>query len=209
MGLRSFKTTEGDLLATLPNTLTGIRAVGGITLGALLATNTIEPGRAFVAGTVLALTDFEGVLISATNRWPRLQNALRIHPSKIGRKADPIADKIFTMAVFIGGTIGGEIPLWQAGSILAAEVATSATTIAITKRGGEPETSKVGSVGMVTRCATIAANFGAAATEGSSHDVLAATGAGMAVASVVLGAISCWKIAHDTVIPSRVPTTQT
>jgi phosphatidylglycerophosphate synthase len=195
MGLKSFRKEEDTALFTLPNALTGIRAVGGVILGALLAWGRITPATALIAAAALAATDMEGGTISATRRWPRLQKAFRIIPSALGRIADPVADKIFAISIFLAGTLGGEIPIWQAVGILAAEAATSLATFYITAKGGKSETSKVGAWGMAARCGTIACDLGAAAiATGLLHGLLIAVGAAMATAAMLLGGLSCWKI---------------
>src|ERR1035437_6346226 len=144
MGLKSFKAVEENLSLTLPNALSVSRGVGGIALGIGLATGTVDPTTALVSAAVLGATDAEGLTITATSRLPRLQRALRIIPSTIGRKLDPVMDKVYGLSVLLGATIGGEVPHWQGAGIIGTEVATSVVTLLAVKRGNDPEVSKIG-----------------------------------------------------------------
>lgn len=194
MGLKSFSSVESEQKLTFPNALTATRAIGGIALGFAMATNSIGPNEALVAATALATTDLEGVSITAAKRFPRIRRALRIIPSTIGRITDPIADKIFTTSVFIGGMINGDIPLAQGASIFVAEGATVTATAIATSKGEIPEVSKAGTWGMVARCGVVVLNLAASAETGTAHDILAAGGAASAVGAVALGLASAWGI---------------
>jgi len=147
MGLKSFKSEEQSRIATSPNALSLSRGIGGLVLGALLATRGIDAEAALASAGALAATDMEGLLITGTQRWPRLQRALRIIPSTIGRKLDPIMDKAFAIPVFAGAALGGYMPGAETSAILATEVATSGITVYANLKGTETETSKVGTWG--------------------------------------------------------------
>ncbi|MEI9913894.1 MAG: CDP-alcohol phosphatidyltransferase family protein [Candidatus Saccharibacteria bacterium] len=205
MGLKSFKSVEQDDILTLPNAVSVARGVGGVVLGTLLATKGIDATSAFNVGFALAVSDMEGSTIALTSKFPRLQKALRIIPSSAGRYIDPVADKVFAVSFITGATIAGYEPRWQAAGILATETATAGVSIYKKHKGGDPETSKTGSVGMVVRCLSVAANMAIPAYAGTSeiaHDVLSTTGNVTSVAAIGLGAISCAML-------SRTPTDKT
>jgi len=197
MGLKSFRQVETDATATLPNAISVFRGAGGVALGVGLATGSIDPATAAISAAVLAASDAEGSLISLTKNHPNLQQKLRILPSKIGRELDPITDKMFGLAVLLGGAIGGEIPIWQAASILITESATGMASIVAKIRHKDPESSKIGKIGMVARCAVITADLVASALGTQTNlarDILVDGGDGLAVLAVGLGAISCGQL---------------
>ncbi len=197
MGLRSFRHTETDRVATLPNAISVFRGVGGIALGVGLATGGIDPASAAISAAVLTASDAEGSLISLTNHYPIIQQRLRILPSKIGRDLDPLTDKMFGLAVLLGGAIGREIPIWQAASILVTESATGIASIVAKIRHKDPESSKIGKIGMVARCAVITADLVASALGAQTHlahEILVDGGDGLAVLAAGLGAISCGQL---------------
>lgn len=204
MGLTSFKRQERHTLITLPNLLTLTRALGGPIFGVALATRHIGPIAAVCLTVLFAVTDLEGLTIRLTKRWPKLQKLFHIVPSRWGRKWDAIADKIFALSVLVGAMIGGQIPVWQAAGILIVEVATAAATLFVTARGGDPETSKAGTFGMVARCVAIASNFAANATTGMTHRVFELSGIVTAVIAILLGLISCYRVCQ-TKIPAGKP----
>lgn len=192
----SFKAVEGERKVTLPNLLSVSRAVGGVALGVGMAANAVDPTTALVAAGSLAATDAEGLAIVATKRFGRLQEALRIVPSKWGRILDPVADKIYAISIFAGGMANGAIPAEQGIAVLATEASTMlATGIATRRRGGEaPEVGQVNKLGMIARIAMIGANLGAKAAEGGLHDALATTGTLSAIAATALGVASSISI---------------
>jgi len=189
----SLKHEEADIKLTTLNGLSVGRAVGGAAMGIGMATGAVSPGEALVGSTLLGATDAEGSLYVATRRWPRLQNALRIIPSKYGRILDPVADKIFVASVFLGGMAGGMISPYDGGAILASEAATTAATLEVKHHndGEEPEVVKAGKVGMVARCGSIFFNLAAAASEDQSYqEALTWAGHGSAGLAVLCGALS-------------------
>jgi hypothetical protein len=199
MGLKSHREFEKDAVATLPNGLTAIRAVGGLAVGIALATGNIDPGVALGASIGLAITDAEGSAITLTNRFKRLQETLRIIPSKFGRIFDPIADKVWAISTFGGATIGGEIPLWQGAGVMATELATSVATGVVMGRGGDVEAPKVGKVGMVARCGVVIADLASTAFgghSGFSQELLADGGDAFAATAIALGSLSCATVMH-------------
>jgi phosphatidylglycerophosphate synthase len=199
MGLKSHRNEEKEVIATLPNALTAVRAVGSVALGAALAAKGIDPTVAVGAAAALAASDAEGSVITATKRFPRVQRALRIIPSKFGRIGDPIADKFLGISLMAGGMVGGEIPIWQGASILATEIATAATSVAIQSRGGDVEAPKIGKIGMGARCAVIIADLLASAVgthSGIAHEVFADGGDALAGAAFALGSLSVGTIIH-------------
>jgi len=196
MGLKSLRLNETEKNVTLPNAISVIRGVGGIALGIGLAKETITPKKATIFAALLAASDAEGSLITATKRLPDLQKILRIIPSRAGRNLDPIMDKVFAMAVLVGGGIGGQIPKWQAASIIATETATSASSAAAKLRHTNPEASKIGKIGMVARCGAIVADLAVdnVAPNGLAHDILTDTSNSLAIIATGLGAISCGQL---------------
>lgn len=197
MGFKSFKASgqEQDVILTTPNGISAARGGGGIVLGGLLATKGIEPESALAAASVLAVSDAEGALIQMTANMPRLQRLLRTVPSKIGRKLDPVMDKLFAASVFFGASIGGQIPLGQAIPILATETATAASTLYVASKGGDPEVSNAGTWGMIARMGSIVLNLAAYSVEPSDlHNTLSTGGIVSTVVAVGLGALSCTEI---------------
>ena len=200
MSLRNFHAEglERDDPKTLPNALTVTRAVGGFALGVALGLNEIDAQTAAIIAGVLAATDAEGSLISATDKYPSLQEKLRIWPSDWGRKGDPTADKVFAISVFLGGIAGGFIPKQYGAGVVAAEVATMAASGIARLRGNEPEVSKVGKAGMVARCIAISSFLiSAAAEKTEAADVFMKIGEYSAVAAIGLGLASATIIAKN------------
>jgi phosphatidylglycerophosphate synthase len=202
MGLESLKNVETDDVATLPNGLSVFRGVGGVALGVGLAIG-MDPTFAAASVLALAMSDAEGSLISATNRFPRLQKLLHIYPSKIGRYLDVVTDKMFGLSVLAGGAIGGQIPIWQAADILTIEVATSTASIIAKMRHADPETSKIGKIGTVARFAVMATDLIAAAMSphtGLPREILQDGSDGLAVTAITLGALSCSQFVKQAII---------
>jgi hypothetical protein len=196
MGLYDFESEENkDAYFTLPNAISVARGVGGLAVGVGLAMGNISPEEALVATAVLGASDAEGISIELTKRFPRLQRALRILPSKVGRFIDPIMDKLFAVSVFIGGMFAGYIPLEQGLPILATEAGTAIVTGIATERDGEaPVVSEVGTWGMVARIGSMVLNFAASAETGSAQEVLAAGGIAFTAGAVILGTMSAINI---------------
>lgn len=192
MGFKSFKKIEWDTAITFLNGMTLVRTLGGLALGICMAVRSLSPMLVFIFACILAATDGEGFVYNLTKRFPRLQKALRIIPSKIGRTFDPIADKIFAISVLGGGLIGGIIPMAH-GAILITEVATAIATVAGKDAGKDIQVSRVGTLGMIARCFTIGIDLAAANLDGIHHALTYAAHA-CAVAAVALGAASCYKI---------------
>lgn len=195
MAFKSRKSAESDKNFTLLNVLTAARAVGGVALGLGMAKYQLDPTFVAGAAATLALTDAEGTLLDATRRFPRLQKAMRIIPSRIGRFTDPIADKIYAISIMGGGLASGSIPVYDGFGILATEIATAMVTGVATLQGKETEVSGIGKLGMIARCGAIASHLSAAAVgSGDLHEALTYTGHGSAGLAVVLGTMSCLKI---------------
>lgn len=206
----SFKDVEGEQRLTSPNLLAAGRAVGGIALGIGMAANMVDPTTAVAAASGLAATDAEGSVILATRPFPRLQKAIRAVPSRWGRILDPVADKIYAVSVFAGGTINGSIPIEQAAPVLAMEAATVGATVAATsRRGGEtPEVGQVNKIGMVARMLMIAGNLGAGASQGGAHEALATSGKVGFAGAVGLGGLSIvniWRQGGETAPEQPLP----
>jgi phosphatidylglycerophosphate synthase len=207
--MESFVNEEQEALLTLPNALTTARLMGGLAVCEVLAKGTISPEAAFIATGVLAATDLEGLSIRMTRRFPRLQKTFNIIPTKLGRKFDPIADKVFGVGVIGGGLIGGQIPLLPGAAILATELATAGVSVTAQLMGRDPEVSKVGKFGLMARFGTIMTYLGANALAVGGHekvhDILY-TGANAAtVGAVALGAFSAAKLVYDNFINYQQP----
>ena len=175
----------------MPNGMAVARAAGGALLGAGMAANMVDPATAVYAAAGLAATDAEGSVIVATRKFPRLQEKLRILPSKWGRYLDPIADKVYAMSVFMGGIANGSVPLEQGAALIGMETATvGATAVATHQREGEPtEVGQVNKLGMIARMAAIAGYLGSRAAEhGAAHDIAAAGGRYGFLGAMALGA---------------------
>ena len=197
--LRKFNESEKkDRLATLPNLLTLSRAVGGVALGTLMAAKMVGPMEAFSFAAILGATDAEGNIIKFSEKYPRLQKALRIFPSKIGSDIDSIADKALTIPVIIGGILSGEISSVIATGLIASEAITSGVTIAAKLKDKEPEVSNVGKLGMISRVGTIGSNLLLSSVPYEGHPVLhnaleTTTNVGFA-ASMGLGLYSAYTL---------------
>lgn len=194
MGLKDFKGQEKDSIWSSLNALTASRFAGGIAMGALIASGQIDPTIGFFACLGLGATDGEGIVLSSTNRFPKVQKFLRIFASKFGQKFDPVADKVFAGSIIAGSTVAGLMPHWQAAGIISTEAATSAVTIYKNRMGAETRVSKTGSFGFLARLSTIAIDLGipafAASTSELAHAMKTASNI-TAAAAIGLGAVSC------------------
>lgn len=197
--LRKFEQSEKkDRILTLPNLLTLSRAIGGVALGSFMAANLVTPIEAFSVAAVLGASDAEGNLIKIAEKYPKLQKAFRIYPSKIGSDIDPIADKALVMPVLVGGFVSGDISNLVAGGLLTTEVLTSAITIAAKFKNKEPEVSNAGKIGMMSRVFTIGSNLVLSGVPYESHAILhntleATTNIGF-TASMGLGLYSAYNL---------------
>lgn len=187
---------ESDRYITTLNAMSAGRAVGGAVLGVGMATGAVGPEAAVIATVGLAATDAEGSLYVATQRFPRMQKALGIIPSRWGRMLDPIADKIFVASVFLGGMAGGLIDPYDGVPILATEAATTAATGYVRHKNGEyPEVSKAGKASMVARCGSVLLNLCAAASEDQLYqESLQWAAHGMTAGAAILGMLSIKNI---------------
>jgi phosphatidylglycerophosphate synthase len=195
---------ERDEVVSLPNAISAGRALAGVALFRMLSKNSISPTAAFITTAAAAISDLEGMTIRLTRRYPRLQKALRIFPTKIGRKADPIADKILGIGVIAGGLIGGEIPLLPGTLILGTEVATAGISATAEIMGKDPQVSKGGKVGLILRFLSISSYLGANAFRehgnNEAHDFLHNVGNVSAAGAVVLGTYSAARLAYENFI---------
>lgn len=193
MGFFSFNGKEVNRSFTLPNALSVARGLGGVAFGVGLVTSKLSPRQAFVATGILVASDMEGSLITATAKWPALQQQLKIWPSDIGRKLDPLADKLFGFTSFLGGTISGEVPLRHGLPIMANELFMGNVTLYKQLKGREPQTTLVGTLVMVARCGVLLADMAANATQGPLEGRLQKTADALAIVAVGGGAISSYR----------------
>jgi hypothetical protein len=198
MELKSYKNQESEKKLTFLNAMTAIRAVGGIGLGVSMASWTLNPLFVVLAAASLGALDAESSVLQATNRFPRFQRAMRIFPTKIGRIADPISDKIYAVSIFAGGLASGSIPVFHGLGILITELLTAIITAYSKLKGFEPEVSKIGKVGMVARCGVIGFDLAAVAvSQPPRHRMLVYVGYASAIAAILLGTVSFYKIYRD------------
>ena len=200
MAFESFKAIESKDALTSLNGLSVARALGGLALGYGMVKYNLSPELVFGSTVVLAASDMEGSLYTGTKRFPRLQKALRIWPSELGRKLDPLADKIFGVSVFAGGLISETLPTVPSAAILATEVVTAGTTLAVTaiNDGEAPEVSNIGKAGMIARCGAVVSYLAANVVESQPvHDAMMYAGHASSFAAVALGGISSWLIARQ------------
>src|SRR3954470_24923853 len=87
--------------------------------------------------------NFDGILARAGETRPRLAR-LGFRTSEFGRKADPLADKVFTAAVVAAGMHNGVIPPRLGAASLVQKAAASAVTVANEARGIEMQVTRVG-----------------------------------------------------------------
>ncbi len=199
MGLKSFQQIETQRLVTTPNAMTAFRAVGGPLLGAAMWRHGVDPTPALIATGLLAGSDDEGHPIEWASKpgRERIRDKLRLFPSAIGRKGDPIADKLLAGGVFLGGMAGGIISPTDAIPILVAEGITATSSVYLDKAGYEPRVNKLGKVIMGLRCAVMGAAIELNNLDGDIHQVAQEVVHGGAVAAGVGGLISCGIIVRD------------
>ncbi len=203
--LRKFDNSEktSEILNT-PNALTAVRLFGGPALGILMGMKEISPINALALIAILGATDAEGNLIRLSERFPKIQNKLRIHASELGTKLDPIADKALVVSTLIGGAIGGDISPAVAIGIGTTEALTSGVTIAAEAKGSNPSVSNIGKLGMIGRVMTIGSNLIGSSIPPEAHPLgheiaNSTTSFGLAV-TVALGSYSCYKLVKENLI---------
>lgn len=195
-----FKTGESDQIATLPNAMTGIRGVGGLVIGSLMLRHGIDPSVA--AGSVVGagLLDAEGTVIEFFNKHPRLhgiQKKLRVIPSKWGRNADPIADKMFIVGLMIGGLFGHYLPPMDAVPIVATEAAITGVSALELKNGHEVRVNRWGKGGLLARGAALCIDLVANALQGSAHDIVQMSGHGLTASAVAMAGLNIATILRE------------
>lgn len=206
---RHFDTDKSSYtVVNLPNAISTARAIGGVLLGYSMATGHAGPAEALLVGAFIGASDAEGQLITLMDnlsiRYPRLkkiQDALRIYPSKVGQKLDPIADKIAVGSIIAGGLYSGEINPIVGGGILAVEAATSAVSVIAEAKGNNPKVSNAGKAGMLFKGLALGFNLAtdAISPEQSriAHDLFSGLTAASFTGAVALGGMSCYQIYKD------------
>lgn len=128
-----------DLL-TIPNGLTIARLV----MTPWVVKRLHDNPRTWPVAAAFAFSDnFDGILARAGNTRPRLAR-WGFRTSEFGRKADPLADKIFSAAVVAAGMHNGVIPAGLGAASLVQKAAASAVTLSNEVRGIEMEVTVVG-----------------------------------------------------------------
>lgn len=128
-----------DLL-TIPNGLTIARLV----MTPWVVKRLHDNPRTWPVAAAFAFSDnFDGILARAGNTRPRLAR-WGFRTSEFGRKADPLADKIFSAAVVAAGMHNGVIPAGLGAASLVQKAAASAVTLSNEARGIEMEVTVVG-----------------------------------------------------------------
>ncbi|MFZ2619914.1 MAG: CDP-alcohol phosphatidyltransferase family protein [Alphaproteobacteria bacterium] len=103
-----------DMITTVANGLTLVRAVGAIFLATLLYTDTIDPAAAVIFFGVLALTDLlDGVYARHTNS-----------ATPFGASIDPMADKVLVASVLLATLHTGLVPLLAIWLMLVRDIVT-------------------------------------------------------------------------------------
>lgn len=204
---RHFEENKTDQKFNLPNALSLIRGVGGVALGAMMATNEISASKAILFGFILGMTDAEGQVITLSDRFPRIKKALGIYPSKLGKILDPVMDKALVGAMVTGGLIGGDISPVVGSGIIATELATSGVTISAQLKGNEPSVSNIGKMSMLARGVAIGADLASHAITPEqsqiAHNIMSDVTAVGFVGAIALSGLSCYKMAKDYVFQPK------
>lgn len=125
---------------TIPNTLTAVR----LAASPIVAKRLYKNPESWPLGAAFAISDnFDGMLARLGDSSPRLAE-LGFRRSEIGRKLDPLADKIFTSEVLVAGLLNGTIPKWLGGLSLAQKAAVSAVTLHNEARQAEVAVTRLG-----------------------------------------------------------------
>lgn len=128
-------------LFTIPNGLTGLRLL----VSPFIAWKMYKsPAKTWPLAAGIALSDnVDGFLARLGDKHPGLAR-IGLRRSEIGRKADPLADKIFTAEILIAGMANGVVPRWLGAMSLAQKGVISGLTIHNEASGIELEVTKLG-----------------------------------------------------------------
>ena len=114
-------------IATWPNALTGLRALG-IPLFIYLALGPESDGWAIAVLAVGGATDyFDGKLARALGQ-----------ESKLGEILDPTIDRLYILATLIGLSMRDAIPLWLSATLIARDVLLALVALALAAKGKAP-----------------------------------------------------------------------
>ena len=127
-------------LFTVPNGLTVARLV----MTPWVVKRLHDDPHTWPVAAAFAFSDnFDGILARAGETRPRLAR-LGFRTSEFGRKADPLADKVFTAAVVGAGMHNGVIPPALGAASLVQKAAVSAITLWNESRGVELAVTRIG-----------------------------------------------------------------
>ena len=127
-------------LLTVPNALTLARLV----MTPWVVKRLHRDPRTWPSAAFFAFSDnFDGILARAGDTRPRLAR-LGFRRSEFGRKADPLADKVFAAAVVGAGMDNGVIPVPLGAASLVQKAAVSAVTIWNESHGVEMAVTRIG-----------------------------------------------------------------
>lgn len=133
------KLTRQEVM-TIPNALTAAR----LAASPLVARELHKDPKSWPLAAAFAFSDnFDGILARLGDDRPRLAR-WGFRRSELGRKLDPVTDKVFTAEVLVAGMLNGTIPKWLAGASLAQKTIASAVTFCNEARNTELEVTKLG-----------------------------------------------------------------
>lgn len=128
-------------LFTVPNGMTAARLL----ISPFIAWKMYKkPAETWPVAAAIALSDnADGFFARLGDKHPELAK-LGFRRSEIGRKADPLADKLFTAEILMAGMANGIVPKWLGALSLAQKGVISALTIHNEATGIEIEVTKLG-----------------------------------------------------------------
>ena len=128
-------------LFTIPNGMTAARLLVSPFVAWKMYKN---PAKTWPVAAAIALSDnADGFFARLGDKHPRLEK-IGFRRSEIGRKADPLADKIFTAEILMAGMANSVVPKWLGALSLAQKVMISGLTIHNETNGIELEVTKLG-----------------------------------------------------------------
>ena len=128
-------------LFTVPNGMT----VGRLIISPIIAWKMYKsPAKTWPLAAAVALSDnIDGFFARFGDEHPNLAQ-YGFRRSEFGRKADPLADKVFTAEILAAGMANGVIPKWLGTASLAQKGIISGLTIYNEANGIELEVTKLG-----------------------------------------------------------------
>lgn len=180
-------------VATIPNAITAARLVAS----PFVAKKLRESPKSWPVAALFAFSDnFDGILARLGDNNPQLA-ALGFRRSEVGRKLDPLTDKLFTSEILVAGMLNKTIPKWLGGLSLTQKAVISGMTIYHESQGIELAVTQLG------RHSEMATNIGfgtlliAGGLEaGKSRERLYAAGITIAAVGIAAAAYAAYDYAR-------------